>query len=335
MGYSIFDTDPSSKGSSIFKKKERSKTGKFNGDVKLLVQKFIDNTLLKIFSSMDIFNSISEDVEYSTIKTYTSRLCENGVFERVKKGYYKKSKIKINDISQKDLTTTPTSRFVDKNGENKIFISDMQYEKVSNYFQGDSLILCGPNVDLRIRQSLCITGEKHNLYLIDNNQDIFQLILNKIPEYSNRIIKPILCNVADLNHSVVFQDLDFTTSWVHKDSQKREAGEILSNRLIKQASQNYIFAAMNFTFCTRGFKKVEVVRAINSALHVLGASVKSFDGSKDGYKKGKKVLINPKKGFGYYHSPDWLLRGRIVELDFYTYSDTSNQMMTCLIIYNN
>ena len=296
------------------------------------INKFINETNLTTFSVIDIKKGIKKNIPIGTIQNNVSGLYSNKALEKVSDGIYKKTSIDIESISYKDLKTVPNSRWCDENGPNKIFITDLQYQKASKYVQGESLILCGPNAKLRIRQSRCVTGD-NNLYLIDNNQSIFHLILNEIPNKSKRNIKPILCNVGDINHHVIFQDLDFCSTWAYKDNSKREAGEILANRLIQQLNCNYSVAAMNFTFAQRPFNKRETVRAVNSILHILGASIKSFDNCVDGWNNGTPVILNPKIGFGSIHKPDWLNKGRILELDFYTYSDTKTQMITCLIIY--
>lgn len=298
------------------------------------INKFINETNLKTFTISDVKKGIIKNIPINTIQSNISGLYANKALERVSNGIYKKTSVDLESISCKDIKTVPNDRWCDKNGPNKIYITDLQYEKVAKYLQGDTLILCGPNAKLRIRQSRPITGTKHNLYLIDNNRSIFKLIIDEIPDKSKRIIKPILCNVGDINHNVIFQDLDFCSTWAHKDNSKREAGEIAANRLIQQLNCKYPVAAMNITFALRPFKKIRAVRFINSLLHVLGASIKSFDNCVDGYGNGTPVIINPKIGFGFTHKPNWLNKGRVLELDFYSYSDTKTQMITCLIIYN-
>lgn len=303
----------------------KTNKSKINDYIKTIEKPFDLSLLKKVFK---------KQIPFNTIQSHISGLCSNGALERIGKGVYQKTSIDVESIDFNQLKTAPVERWEDKNGPNKILITDLQYRKVSEYLHGDSLILCGPNAELRIRQSFCITGVNHKLYLIDNNQSIFKLILDRLPEKCRRHIKPILCNVGDINHDTVFQDLDFCNTWVYKDNSKREAGEILANRLIQQLHCNYPIAAMNFTFAMRPFNKRETVRAVNSILHVLGASIKSFDRCVDGWGDGAPVILNPKTGHGCIHNPDWINKGRIIELDFYSYSDSKTQMITCLIIYN-
>lgn len=285
------------------------------------------------FTPRDVKKILNGYIDLDVIHTYLSRLCVNGALIRLEKGLYKKGNISVESITPEQLVTTPNSRWADENGENKIYITDLQYQKVAQYFNGESMILCGPNVDLRIRQSHCITKGEHSLFLVDNDSNLFKLIENKISNAKKDNVKPIFKNICDIDIHPQFQDLDFCKTWVFKDERNREAGEILANRLIKQKQQNYPVAAMNFTFCNRGFKRKIAVRMINSILHVLDASITGFDYDTNGCAKGVKIVPKYEKGFGFYHLPNWINKGKVLELDFYTYSDTQNQMLTCLIVY--
>lgn len=285
------------------------------------------------FSAIDIKQVLNGKVKLDTINNTLSRLCVNGALIRLSKGVYKKGSNPISNITPEQLLSTPNERWEDKNGPNKIFITDLQYKKVSTYFNGNSMILCGPNVDLRIRQSECITKGIYNLFLADNNSDIFELINDKIKASGMNHVMPIFKNIFDDNNHVQFQDLDFCATAISKDSKFREAGEILAYRLIKQKEQNYPVAAMNFTFCARGIKRKIVIRQINSILHILDASLTMFDNNTKGRGKGITIIPKTDTGFGFLHIPNWITKGRILELDFYTYSDTNCQMITCLIVY--
>ncbi len=312
----------------IMKKKKKNK--------KKLILDHISKIDNEPFTPNDVKKVFNGYIELDMIHTYLSRLCVNGVLIRLSKGLYIKGNISVESITSKQLIETPNNRWEDKNGPNKIFITDLQYKKVSRYFNGNSMILCGPNVDLRIRQAECITNGNHDLYLVDNNSDIFDLIKTKIKNSGNKNVKPIFKNIYDINIHPQFQDLDFCNTLVYKnkkDNKYLETGEILAYRLIKQKEQGYPIAAMNFTFCGRRFKRKIIVRQINSILHILNSAITGFDYNVKGCSKGVKIIPDSNQSFGYYHIPNWINKGKILEFDFYTYSDTQNQMITCLIIY--
>ena len=294
---------------------------------------YIENLNNCSFTAGDIKKVLNGQATSDTINNTLSRLCVNGALIRISKGVYIKGLKKVSDITPLQMISTPNERWSDENGPNKIFITDLQYKKVSTYFNGDSMILCGPNVDLRIRQSECITNGNHNLFLVDNNSNIFELINNKIKTSGKKHVIPIFKNIFNVNNHAQFQDLDFCATSTAKDSKFREAGEILAYRLIKQKKQNYPIAAMNFTFCVRGSEKKIVNRQINSILHILDASLTMFDNNTKGRGKGITIIPKTDTGFGFLHIPNWITKGKVLELDFYTYSDTSCQMITCLIIY--
>jgi len=264
-----------------------------------------------------------------------SRFLKLEVIKRVGKNkYIKNLEYDFNKLPghPETLISGYKKKFNPKKCTNKYAIANEQYIKVAKYIEGNVLIISGPNVDKHIAASKPITKGIHKLFLIDNDPYVFKHMLSKLPDVGSNI-KIVYNNVMDTRINAPFQDLDFCTSWIGSDKDEYDPGEIVSVRLMEQAKKNYPVSAMSFSFSIRGIRKINIVRNINNIIHTLGASIKSFDWVNRKFGKGESVIEQTtKRSYGFKHKPNWRLKGRIIDLDFYTYRDTGN-MVSCLIIY--
>jgi len=294
-----------------------------------------------IFSTHDVVTSLKKlfpDIKERNARTCITRFMKLGVINRTGKNEYKKNlDYDFNALPghPETVISSYNKNFNPKECTNKYAIAKLQYAKVAKYLEGDVLVFSGPNVKKHVAATKSITKGVHKLHLIDNDPLVFKHILSKINNLDSNV-NLIFSNVMDIRINAQFQDLDFCSSWIGKDEDEDDPSEITSVRIMEQAEKGYPVSALSFTFSKRGMNNIDTVKAINNIIHTLGASIKSFDGVNRSYGRGYEVMKQVKSEgnlkYGKKHIPIFRLKGRIIELDFYTYRDTGH-MMTCLIIY--
>jgi len=297
-----------------------------------LVMRFAKQKSVDTFTKKYLFECINDGtVHKASLDSTVYKLTADNKLDKLIRGVYRLNKQYTADTKP----TISTKVFNPETCPIKYKISQYQYWKVKRYVQGDTLILCGPNVEKHIKLTKDIVKDNHQLNLIDNDITTFKIIADKMDKIKQpKNINYMFGSVADVSLHTPFQDLDFCSTWIGKDQQENEAGQILGKRLIIQSQMKYPTSAMLFTFSCRKFKKSDIFRFLNNIINNLGAFLNGFDGIKNSYDIGKNILSEKQDwGYGYRHDPDWILKGRIKELDFYTYRDSGNHMMSCLIIY--
>lgn len=246
-------------------------------------------------------------------------------------------------------------RFDDENAPNKVNIEDMYYKEASQSIKlinDHALQVSGPAYKRHAKNMLTniiIAGiaKKAEYHIAEIREDICSIIKNAMSEcpftkdyagtthYRKKKGYPkIHDDVMKIEESFRFEDLDLTATW-------NKTIDIFKYRLEKQARsfKDNLWKCMIITVSERNGKGPNSsFNRLNELLGILGAKIKGFNGSKEGFNNPNRLCNScerskSKKARIYAQIPDWISQGRIKIFKAHKYSDSGNPMFTCMFLY--